>query len=194
VAGVANERGLLVVAVGDDAEAGRQGDVVLSAARQVADADQMALSVGVGLAVGQIEELPVSFEQAAHAVRMARKRGAGHLSVTWASLGADRMIIALLGDRDPASFVPSSVRRLLDALGGAVLVETLQVYLDLAGDAQAVAQGLCVHRSTLYHRLHRIEEITDCDLRRGDDRLELHMGLRLARLLAAPAEAASQVG
>jgi hypothetical protein len=194
VAGVADDRGLLVLAIGHTEAAEHQGDAVLSAARQVTDAGQMTLSVGVGLAVGLITDLQVSFRQAALAVRMAHKRGAAHMAVWWGSLGADRTIVALLGERDPSPFVPDSIRRLLDTPGGAVLLETLQVYLDLAGDAQAAAHMLFVHRSTLYHRLHRIEQITGRDLRGGDDRLELHIGLRLARLLAAPAEEVAQAG
>jgi DNA-binding PucR family transcriptional regulator len=64
------------------------------------------------------------------------------------------------------------------------LVGTLETYLDHAGDAQAAASALFVHRSTLYNRLHRIEELTGIDLRAGDDRLELHLGLRIWRMAA----------
>jgi DNA-binding PucR family transcriptional regulator len=61
-------------------------------------------------------------------------------------------------------------------------VETLEAYLDRAGDAQAAAAALFVHRTTLYHRLRRIERIAGVDLRDGDDRLLLHMALRLRAL------------
>jgi DNA-binding PucR family transcriptional regulator len=44
---------------------------------------------------------------------------------------------------------------------------------------------LRVHRATLYHRLRRIEKITGCDLGHGDDRLTLHLGLKLLGLAAA---------
>ena len=64
----------------------------------------------------------------------------------------------------------------------APLVDTLEVYLDLAGDAKAAAEALTLHRATLYYRLNRIEEITGARLKTGDDRLALHLGLRLARL------------
>ena len=64
----------------------------------------------------------------------------------------------------------------------APLVDTLEAYLDLAGDAKATAEALTLHRATLYYRLNRIEEITGARLKTGDDRLALHLGLRLARL------------
>ena len=62
------------------------------------------------------------------------------------------------------------------------LVTTLETYLDRAGDAQATAAALFIHRTTLYHRLRRIAEISGADLRDGDDRLALHVGLRMWRL------------
>jgi DNA-binding PucR family transcriptional regulator len=36
----------------------------------------------------------------------------------------------------------------------------------------------------MYHRLRRIERIAGVDLRDGDDRLTLHVGLRIRRLRA----------
>ncbi|MBN9622586.1 MAG: helix-turn-helix domain-containing protein, partial [Actinobacteria bacterium] len=62
------------------------------------------------------------------------------------------------------------------------LIETLERYLDLGGDARAAAEQLFIHRSSLYGRLHRIEEVAGVDLHSGEDRLELHLGVRLWRL------------
>jgi DNA-binding PucR family transcriptional regulator len=67
------------------------------------------------------------------------------------------------------------------------LARTAEEYLDRAGDAQATAEKLIIHRSTLYQRLSRIEQLCDLDLQRsGDDRLATHLGLRLLRLLTKP--------
>ncbi len=54
------------------------------------------------------------------------------------------------------------------------------------------ASALSMHRATLYRRLERIEEITGLDLRRGDDRLLAHLGLRLHRLRRAEARQLSR--
>lgn len=62
------------------------------------------------------------------------------------------------------------------------LARTLETYLDLAGNAQATAKALRLHRATLYYRLQRIEELARADLKDGNDRLMLHLGLKLARL------------
>ncbi len=88
----------------------------------------------------------------------------------------------MVQDRDPVALIPSSFGRLLASAEAASLIETLERYLDLGGDARAAAETLFIHRSSLYGRLHRIEEVAEVDLRSGEDRLELHLGVRLWRL------------
>jgi DNA-binding PucR family transcriptional regulator len=46
----------------------------------------------------------------------------------------------------------------------------------------ATAAALNLHRSGVYYRLRRAEELTGLDLDRGDDRLLAHLALRLAAL------------
>ncbi|MEV8636798.1 helix-turn-helix domain-containing protein [Streptosporangium sp. NPDC051023] len=61
------------------------------------------------------------------------------------------------------------------------LAVTLETYLDSGGDAQETARLLHLHRTSLYYRLARIEEVTGRSLKDGADRLELHLALKLAR-------------
>ena len=63
------------------------------------------------------------------------------------------------------------------------VITTLETYLDLAGDAKASAEQLSLHRGTLYYRLQKAERIAGVDLRSGCDRLALHLGFKLARLI-----------
>jgi hypothetical protein len=188
IAAVVDGRGLIIFALANVLDAERQGDALLAAAKRTLDHVAASLVVGIGAPVQTLADIQSSFAQAVHCVRVAKQRGLHSRFVSWGSLGADRAIVALLGEGDPAHFIPSSVRRLqATEENGAVLTETLWRYLETAGDAQAAAEANFVHRSTLYHRLHRIEVITGCDLGRGDDRLELHLGLRLSRM-ARPAD------
>ncbi|WP_262380136.1 PucR family transcriptional regulator [Nonomuraea sp. PA05] len=60
---------------------------------------------------------------------------------------------------------------------------TLEAFLDNAGDVQLTAEQMFVHRTTLYYRLQRIEELTGVQLASGEDRLAFHLGLKVARLL-----------
>jgi DNA-binding PucR family transcriptional regulator len=95
----------------------------------------------------------------------------------WDALGAYQQLAPLAG-----APLPATLRRLLEHPDAAPLVTTLETWLDRGGDAPASAAALFVHRTTLYHRLRRIEAITGADLRDGDDRLALHVGLRIRRL------------
>jgi DNA-binding PucR family transcriptional regulator len=54
------------------------------------------------------------------------------------------------------------------------------VVLDLGGDITAAAEALRVHRTTLYYRLDRIQELTGVDLRAGVGRTDLQLALWLA--------------
>jgi len=61
------------------------------------------------------------------------------------------------------------------------------MFLDCAGEAQRTAAQLRVHRTTLYYRLNRIEQISGLSLRDGRDRLLAHLALRLHHLYGTPA-------
>ncbi len=97
--------------------------------------------------------------------------------VRWDRLGAYQLLAPLAG-----APLPAPLQRLLEHPDAGPLVATLETYLDRAGDAQATAAALFIHRTTLYHRLRRIAAISGADLRDGDDRLALHAGLRIWRL------------
>ena len=81
----------------------------------------------------------------------------------------------------PAELHPG-VERLLADPGNRALLETLETYLDLAGSVVATARTLRLHRTSLYYRLQRVEELAGTDLKSGDERLMLHLSLKLARL------------
>ena len=63
-----------------------------------------------------------------------------------------------------------------------MLLATLETFLDLAGDVQAVAQRLSLHRSSLYYRLDRIAHLAGIDLADGLVRLDLHLALKARRV------------
>ena len=127
-------------------------------------------------------ELPAAYAEAELALGVERAAGDFGPLVRWSALGAYRVLARLGAGRDLAALVPDSLRRLLASPEADVLVPTLTCYLDHGADARAAAAALFVHRSSLYGRLHRIEQIAGVDLRSGEDRLELHLGLRLRRL------------
>lgn len=100
-------------------------------------------------------------------------------------LGAWPLLAALHGAAGGAVAVAPQVAALDTARDPAALVAAATAFLDHAGDVSAAAAALHVHRVTLYRRLDRVAELTGLDLRRGEDRLLLHVGLRLRALARA---------
>ena len=116
------------------------------------------------------------------ALRAGRARAGGRLRRA-RQLGPDRVAV---GRRRPPA-PPATIVALAEHRRGAQLLEALEGLLEHGGDVAEAARALSMHRATLYRRLERIEEITGLDLRRGDDRLLAHLGLRLHRLAATVA-------
>lgn len=94
---------------------------------------------------------------------------------------------ARLWDASGRPAVPPPLPALLRARSGPELAQALEATLDAAGDVAAAARALHVHRATLYRRLARAEELTGLSMDHGDDRLRVHLALRMWRLAGAPA-------
>lgn len=133
--------------------------------------DALSGPVGVGEAITDLRDAPRSHRHALAALDVA---GAG--VKRWDDLRAQRLLSAL--PPTTLSDLPDGVRALLD---NEQLAHTLETYLDLAGDVKRTAAELWLHRTSLYYRLRRIEEIAGVDLSRGEDRLLCHVALRLAK-------------
>lgn len=136
-----------------------------------------------GLVVGQsspvsLDRLPDAARQARIALRAARARSHGGRFAAWATLGADRLLAQL-----PTGWradLPESLRRLLHERSD--LATTLATFLEAGGDVKATAEAMVLHRSGVYYRLRRIEELTGLDLASGDDRLLAHLAIRADRI------------
>jgi sugar diacid utilization regulator len=124
-------------------------------------------------------EAGVALRQAAVSAHVARRvTGLGSV-VGWVQLGVYQVLGRLpedaLGNSD-------ADRRLTALLEKPDLVLTLETYLEFAGDAKRTAEELNLHRASLYYRLSRIEELLDIDLKRGEDRLTMHVALKSLHL------------
>jgi hypothetical protein len=131
---------------------------------------------GVGAPRSRLADAAESYREALHAAEVALRVPGQGPSASWASLGVYRMLSAQQAQLHPG------LERLLGDPGCRSLLETLETYLDLAGSVVATARALRLHRTSLYYRLQRVEELAGTDLKSGDERLMLHLSLKLARL------------
>ncbi len=72
-----------------------------------------------------------------------------------------------------------------DERRGGELMRTLLAFFDANGNLAKAAADLEVHRNTLVYRLERISELTGLDLDDPDNRLVLHLALKVQRVLAS---------
>lgn len=99
----------------------------------------------------------------------------------WRDLGVYAVLMRLPAEELAQNIWTPAIRRLAEG-DSADLVSTAEEFLDCAGDSKRTAERLHIHRSTLYYRLARIEELTGLDLQEGGDRLLLHLGLKARHL------------
>ena len=102
----------------------------------------------------------------------------------WDALGAWRLVVdapstLTVADVHPGAVTLASLSRddLDHCTGGA----------RHGGDVIGAADGLHVHRTTLYYRLNRIQELTGVDLRHGAARTDLQVALWLDAYRQMPA-------
>ncbi|MEV6643720.1 helix-turn-helix domain-containing protein [Amycolatopsis sp. NPDC051371] len=140
---------------------------------------------GLGGTVTTLGEVVTSYQQALLAARAALLLpGIGELA-RWGELGPYELLLKLPAeDLLDASSVPALAAVEREDTHN-VLIATLTDFFDHGGNIQRTADSLRIHRATLYQRLKRIEQITGCSLDSGDDRLMLHLGLKLRVIAAA---------
>jgi DNA-binding PucR family transcriptional regulator len=132
--------------------------------------------LGVGRP-GALAQAAASYREARRAAEVAARVPGFGPYASWTQLGVYRLLSTM-----PAAELHPGLEKLLRDPSHRSLVETLETYLDLAGNVVATAKALRLHRTSLYYRLQRVEELAGTDLKSGDERLSLHLGLKLARL------------
>jgi len=167
----------------DDQPAQEAAELTLELFRDELAADTGGgVVAGIGEPRGGLEQLRGSWLQARLAAGVAAAVPALGPVARWSGLGLYRLLATLA----PAELAPlvldAAVRRLL-ACGDAELVDTVRVYLDRAGNVQATAAALHIHRQTLYYRLGKAEALTGLSFADGQHRTRLHLALMLAPLL-----------
>ncbi|MFI6760002.1 PucR family transcriptional regulator [Micromonospora sp. NPDC050417] len=138
--------------------------------------------IGIGGSRSGLVDAVGSYEEAAQSARVGVQLPALGRVVSWATLGIYRVLSRLDNQHLDVAGVHPGLERLLRDDANHVLLETLEAYLDLAGNAHATAEQLRLHRTTLYYRLQRVEQLAETDLKDGNERLCLHLALKLGRL------------
>lgn len=139
---------------------------------------------GIGNVVEDLAGVHASYRQAERAARVVRHVRGLERMASFDRLGVYGLLTLIPPADLTVDALPGGLLRLLEGgPKGEQLAVTLEAFLDNAGDVQLTAEQMFVHRTTLYYRLQRIEEVTGVQLASGEDRLAFHLGLKVARLL-----------
>lgn len=137
------------------------------------------LGMGLGDEVASITHLREAHRSAVDAATCAAVFDETGGFLDWAQAGLHRMV-PVLARYQPDTTVLTGVDALLADPRTAPLARSATVYLDLAGNVQATAAALHLHRTSLYYRLERFEALTGVDLRDGTQRTAVHLALKVA--------------
>jgi len=144
--------------------------------------DVLRIVIGIGDPQPTLQDTGASYRQAMRATEVVRIVPSFGDVGTWSTFGIYRTLSQLPPAELRSDALHPGLLRLLEDESHWGLVATLEAYLDNAGDAKVTADALGIHRTSLYYRLNRIAELADVDFKKGEDRLALHLGLKMARL------------
>lgn len=148
-----------------------------------ADFPDVYLAVGIAGPVATLGKWPDAHEQAVQAMEVGLRLHIDDV-VDYNSLG----IYRLLSKLDDISAVHEFSNQVIGPLVSydlehrSSLVQTMQEYFEHHGNVSQTAEALFIHRNTLLYRLERIQELTGHDLNQSDQRLALHLALKLWQL------------
>ena len=139
------------------------------------------LVTGTAGAAMALEAVHAQLDNARYAAEVAAAVPAFNRAADWDELGSYAVFQYLPRDQAAPERICPGITALLNERTG-MYESTIRTYLDCGANAQQAAALLHIHRTTLYWRLARVTDLLAVDLSRGDDRLKLHLALKLAEL------------
>jgi hypothetical protein len=139
------------------------------------------LAIGTAGAAPALEAVHADLASARYAAEVAAAVAAFDRAADWDELGSYAVFEHLPRDQAAPERICRGISAVLTERTG-MYEATIRAYLDCGANAQQAAAVLHIHRTTLYWRLARVSELLAVDLSRGDDRLKVHLALKLAEL------------
>lgn len=137
--------------------------------------------IGVGQPRSELAQARDSYLEAGQAARIAASMPDVSRIARWSQFGIYRVLAQLFSQDLGELVLHPGLERLFTDPEALPLLQTLETYLDLSGNALATSERLKLHRTSLYYRIQRFEHLAGANLKDGNERLCLHLGLKLAR-------------
>jgi purine catabolism regulator len=157
---------------------------------RLAGSNGRAVAVGVGGVAAGPRKLALAADQALQALRIGQRVSGFGQVVRYEELGLYRLLFELRDAPSLPRFHDQMLAPLVehDRRTNGELLRTLDAYLTAGCSPTAAAERLHLHRNGLLYRLQRIREILPVDLDDPEQRLGLHLALRIGAILPLPQE------
>lgn len=145
---------------------------------------QLHLCIGLSNPCHQLADYRKGFIEASEALQTGQSQNASGSITAYGDLGVYRylyQIARLQEGRDPFQ---EEVARIAayDRKRGSELLDTLETFLECAGNLTETARKLAIHRNTLIQRLERMQSLCEIDLQEHGNWLALQIAIKVFRL------------
>jgi PucR family transcriptional regulator, purine catabolism regulatory protein len=147
--------------------------------------EQVNLTVGIGNFYPGISGIHQGYEEALKAIKISGILGWSGKIINFNDLGIYKLFTHIKGSKELELFYQETVGKLVDydKENNTELVESLREYFNKNYSLVETAQSLFIHVNTLKYRLEKIDSITTLSINRAEDRLRLHIGLKIMDIL-----------
>lgn len=148
---------------------------------QLLNQTKYTCTIGIGRPREKLTELPSSFEEAKKAIKMFRSFNNQQKVIHFDDLGLYRLFIHS-NPVETQQFINELIAPLIeyDVKNSTDLLKTLEAYFQFNGNMSKIAKFLYTHYNTISYRMERIQQITKVNLENEEDRLYLHLALKLS--------------
>jgi GAF domain-containing protein len=173
-----------IVSLSKDPTASRLKTWLRDLSRQMRIEHLVRLSIGVGNPCHSLSDYRRGFAEASEALQMGqslnREGGVTHFN----DLGVYRYLYKIARMDDLRDMYQDQVARIYnyDRRKGTDLLDTLETYLECAGNLTKTSSRLFVHRNTLIQRLERLQSLCEIDLQERSNWLTLQVAIKVFKL------------
>jgi sugar diacid utilization regulator len=152
--------------------------------RQMRNEHKVRLSIGIGNTCSNADDYRRGFAESNEALQMGqslnREGGVTHFN----DLGVYRYLYKIARMDDLRDMYQDQVGRIAsyDSRKGTDLLDTLETYLECAGNLTRTSNRLYVHRNTLIQRLERLQSLCEVDLQERSNWLTLQVAIKVYKL------------
>ena len=152
--------------------------------RQMRTEHDIRLSIGIGNQCQSLSDYRRGFAEASEALQMGQSLNHDGSVTHFNDLGVYRYLYKIARMDDLRDMYQDQVARIAtyDRRKGTDLLDTLETYLECAGNLTKTSERLFVHRNTLIQRLERLQSLCDIDIQDRSNWLTLQVAIKVFKL------------